>query len=98
MAALDEDQGQLALYIVDPQTQQDGLIIELNACPAAASTTSGSSATLFKTTHLSNGVGLSAQIPGTASVVWTQVGASITGTATVTLISGGTLTGSFTVQ
>lgn len=98
LAAIDDDQGQLALYLVDAQSQQDGLIIELNACPAAASTSSGLSATLFKTTHLANGIALAAQIPGTASVQWTQVGASIAGTATVTLSSGGTLSGSFTVQ
>ncbi len=98
LAALDDDQGQLGLYIVDANTQRDGVIVELNACPGGPSTSSNLSAQLFKTTTLANGVVLTAQVPGTASIQWTAVGATITGTLSVSLSSGGSVSGTFTVQ
>lgn len=98
LAAIDDDQGQLALFIVDANTQRDGVVVELNACPAGPSTSNGLAVQLFKTTTLSNGVVLTAQIPGTASIQWTQVGATLAGTISITLSSGGAVTGSFNVQ
>lgn len=98
VAALDDDQGQLALFIVDPNTQRDGLIVELTACPSAPGTASGLSATLYSTQQTTGGVVLSAMVPGTASVQWTQVGATLVGTVSVSFGAGGTITGTFTVQ
>lgn len=97
-AAIDEDNGQLALFIVDPNTQRDGLVIELNACPAAAGATNNLSATLYSSQSTAQGVVLSAMIPGTATVTWTQVGATLAGSVSVSFVTGGTVSGTFTVQ
>ncbi|MBL8924347.1 MAG: hypothetical protein JNJ54_36195 [Myxococcaceae bacterium] len=98
VAALDDDQGQLALFIVDPNTQRDGLIVELNACPSGPGSATGLSATLYSTSQTTGGVVLSAMVPGTASIQWTQVGATIGGSVSVSFGAGGTVTGTFTVQ
>lgn len=97
-AAIDDDNGQLTLFIVDPATQRDGVIIELNACPAAAGSTSGLQAALYKSQQTPQGVVLSAMVPGTASIQWTQVGATLAGTVSLSFGTGGTVTGSFSVQ
>lgn len=97
-AAIDEDNGQLALFIVDPSTQRDGLVIELNACPSAAGATNNLSATLYSSQTTAQGVVLSAMVPGTATVTWTQVGSTLAGSVSVSFVSGGTVSGTFTVQ
>lgn len=97
-AAIDEDNGQLALFIVDPNTQRDGLVIELNACPSAAGATNTLSATLYSSQTTAQGVVLSAMVPGTATITWTQVGPTLAGSLSVSFVSGGTASGTFTVQ
>ena len=97
-AAIDDDNGQLTLFIVDPATQRDGVIIELNACPSAAGSTTGLQAALYKSQQTPQGVVLSAMVPGTASIQWTQVGATLAGTVSLSFGTGGTVTGSFSVQ
>ena len=97
-AAIDDDNGQLTLFIVDPATQRDGVIIELNACPSAAGSTAGLRAALYKSQQTPQGVVLSAMVPGTASIQWTQVGATLAGTVSLTFGMGGTVSGSFSVQ
>jgi hypothetical protein len=54
-------------------------------------------ATLYTSTQV-GAVRLSAMVPGTATVQWTQVGFTTTGTVSVALSNGGAVTGSFTVQ
>jgi Cys-rich repeat protein len=96
IAAIDQDQGQLALFIVDPATQRDGLVVALSACPSMPGTVTAP-ATLYTSTQV-GAVQLSAMVPGTATVQWTQVGFTTTGTVSVALSNGGAVTGSFTVQ
>lgn len=98
MAALDDDQGQLALFIVDPNTQRDGVVVELNACPSGPGAATGLSATLYRTQQTTGGIVLSAMVPGTASIQWTQVGATIGGSISIAFGAGGTVTGTFSVQ
>jgi Cys-rich repeat protein len=97
-AAIDDDNGQLTLFIVDPATQRDGVIIELNACPAAAGSTTGLQAALYQSQQTPQGVVFSAMVPGTASIQWTQVGTTLAGTVSLSFVTGGTVTGSFSVQ
>jgi Cys-rich repeat protein len=97
VAAVDDDQGQLGLFLVNPNGQREGLVVELTACPAGPSTTTGP-ALLYVSTTATGGIQLSAAIPGTATVQWTQVGFVLAGTVTVALTNGGMVSGSFTVQ
>ena len=97
VAAVDDDQGQLGLFLVNPNGQREGLVVELTACPAGPSTTTGP-ALLYVSTTAAGGIQLSAAIPGTATVQWTQVGFVLAGTVTVALTNGGMVSGSFTVQ
>jgi hypothetical protein len=97
-AIIDEDNGQLFLMLVDPNTQRDGLVVELNACPSASGPTTGLTATLYTSQTTSQGVVLSAMVPGTASISWSQVGATLSGSVTATFVTTGTVSGTFTVQ
>ena len=102
LAALDDSGGALELYIVDAATQTEGVVIQLNACPSAAGTVqlNAGDAELYSTvTNAAPGLDLFARRTATGgSVTFSQVGATITGTLSLTFAGGGTLSGSFTVQ
>ncbi|MBL8952035.1 MAG: hypothetical protein JNK82_14725 [Myxococcaceae bacterium] len=94
----DED-GQLALFVVDASTGTEGVVIPLTACPGAAATVQVTGAKLY--TAASGGAGLTLYAIRTAagSVTFTSVSAGhYVGTFALTLTGGGTVNGSFNVQ
>ncbi len=102
LAALDDSQGPLSLYIVDQNTGTEGLVVELNQCPSAPGTVQvgGSvTASLYSMpTGLPAGTELYVIRHATGgTVTFSQVGAVIAGTVSLTF-GGGTVTGTFQVQ
>lgn len=102
LAALDDSNGGLELYIVDSATQTEGVVVQLGACPSAAGTlalNSGDAELYATVSNAAAGLDVFTRRTATGgSVTYTQVGASISGTLSLTFAGGGSLTGSFVVQ
>lgn len=99
MAAIGEDeQGQLAVYVVDPNSGADGVVIPLNACPAASGAVQVSGAQIYQQVNAGAGLTLYAIRDAAGTVTFTGVGAHTTGTFSLSITGGGSLTGSFDVQ
>lgn len=94
----EDENGQLALFVFDPGAGSNGLVLPLSACPAAAGAVSVSPVQLYSQVNAGPGVTLVAIREGSGTVTFTSVGARYTGTFSVTLTGGGSLTGSFDVQ
>ncbi|MHB8873266.1 MAG: hypothetical protein ACYC8T_06235, partial [Myxococcaceae bacterium] len=91
-----------AIVIVDPQAPNAGLSLELTACPSAAGTLTigaGVEATLYAEPVVSGHVQLFAAYQAVGgTVTFTQVGATLAGTATLSFDNGGAATAQFNLQ
>jgi Cys-rich repeat protein len=98
MAAIGEDQnGQLALFVVDSAGSSNGLVIPLSACPSGSGTVQVSGAQIYSEVNGGPGLTLFAVRDAAGSVTFTA-GAHLTGTISLTLVGGGTVSGTFDVQ
>jgi len=98
-AALGEDEnGQLALFVIDPAGGANGVVIPLASCPAASGSVSVAGAQIY--TQASGGAGLMLYAIRQASgtVTFTTGGPHYTGTFSLSVVGGGTLSGTFDVQ
>lgn len=99
MAAIGEDEnGQLALYVVDPNSSSSGVVLPLGSCPSAAGTVSVTGAQVYSQSSAGPGLTLFAVREATGSIVFTQVGAHRAGSFTLGFTGGGSLSGTFDVQ
>lgn len=99
MAAIAEDEnGQLALFVVDPASGADGIVVPLSACPSAAGAVSVSGAQLYSQSSATAGLKLYAIRDAAGTVTFSTVGARHTGTFSLNITGGGTVSGSFDVQ
>ncbi len=98
-AALGEDEnGQLALFVIDGANGADGVVIPLSSCPAASGSVSVSGAKLYSQTSAGAGLTLYAVRAASGTVTFTTGGPHYTGTFSLTLAAGGTVSGNFDVQ
>ena len=98
----DSPTGAPAIILLDPASQNQGLELDLNACPAGPGTLNvgaGFDATLYVNPAVSGHVALFAAYQATSgTLTFTQVGATLTGTASLSFDNGGTASATFTVQ
>jgi Cys-rich repeat protein len=94
---LDEN-GALALMVLDASGTANGAVIPLAACPAASGAVSVSNAKLYSQVNAGAGLTLYAERTASGTVTFTSVAAHTTGTFSLTLSGGGTIAGSFDVR
>jgi Cys-rich repeat protein len=94
----DDGSGSLGLYVVDPARDTAGVILPLAACPSATGPVQVSGATFWDQVNSGGATFYAQWAAQSASVDYTQLTPSLKGTFTVSLPSGGQVSGSFDVQ
>lgn len=94
----DDGAGNLGLYVVDTARDTAGVIMPLTACPSATGPVQVSGATFWDQVGSGGATFYAQWAAQSASVDFTQLTPSLKGTFTVSLPSGGQVSGSFEVQ
>jgi Cys-rich repeat protein len=99
MAYLGSDQtgSGIALYVLDPNGRSDGVVLPLSACPSGPGPLQASGQVYASGSNAGPGVTLVAVYDASGTVNFTGVG-HYTGTFSLTLTGGGTVSGSFDLQ
>lgn len=101
-AWIDDSSGQLALVVADPSSSSAGVVIALTACPSAAGTVTLQAGEAMLYAEVlgaapDTDLWLAKQASG-GTLTFSSVGAVTAGSFQLSFSSGGTVTGSFTVQ